>query len=80
MISAGAETVQARGADLEGLLRQHTARTGLPALQHDPNRPEDLLKADADEEGNEGDDAADTPGDILASKGRSVSVRKWRGL
>jgi len=24
----------------------------LPAMQHDPNRPEDVLKVDADEEGN----------------------------
>ena len=31
----------------------------LPALQHDPNRPEDVLKVDADEEGIGGDDAAD---------------------
>ena len=28
------------------------------ALQHDPNRPEDVLKVDADEDGV-GDDAAD---------------------
>ena len=31
----------------------------LPAMQHDPNRPEDVLKVDADEEGVGGDDAAD---------------------
>jgi hypothetical protein len=31
----------------------------LPAMQHDPNRPEDVLKVDADEDGNGGDDAAD---------------------
>ena len=31
----------------------------LPALQHDPNRPEDVLKVDADEDGVGGDDTAD---------------------
>lgn len=31
----------------------------LPSLQHDPNRPEDVLKVDADEDGVGGDDAAD---------------------
>ncbi len=31
----------------------------LPALQHDPTRPEDVLKVDADEDGVGGDDAAD---------------------
>jgi hypothetical protein len=31
----------------------------LPSLQHDPNRPEDVLKVDADEDGIGGDDAAD---------------------
>lgn len=31
----------------------------LPHLQHDPNRPEDVLKVDTDEDGAGGDDAAD---------------------
>lgn len=31
----------------------------LPALQHNPNRPEDVLKIDADENGDNGDDAYD---------------------
>jgi hypothetical protein len=31
----------------------------LPSFQHDPNRPEDVLKVDADEDGVGGDDAAD---------------------
>jgi hypothetical protein len=31
----------------------------LPVLQHNPNRPEDVLKIDADEDGVGGDDAAD---------------------
>ena len=30
----------------------------LPSLQHDPNRPEDVLKVDADEDSVGGDDAA----------------------
>lgn len=31
----------------------------LPAMQHDPNRPEDVLKVNVDEEGNGGDDPYD---------------------
>ena len=31
----------------------------LPTLQHDPHRPEDVLKVDCDDEGNGGDDAGD---------------------
>ena len=31
----------------------------IPSLQHDPNRPEDVLKMDVDEDGQGGDDAAD---------------------
>lgn len=31
----------------------------LPALQHDPHRPEDVLKVDTDEDGNGGDDFYD---------------------
>lgn len=31
----------------------------IPALQHNPNRPEDVLKWDVDDDGNGGDDAAD---------------------
>ena len=32
---------------------------GIPALQHNPNKPEDVLKWDVDDEGSGGDDAAD---------------------
>ena len=32
----------------------------LPSLQHDPHRPEDVLKIDVDENGNGGDDPYDT--------------------
>jgi hypothetical protein len=31
----------------------------LPAMEHDPNRPEDVLKVDVDEDGNGGDDPYD---------------------
>ena len=52
----------------------------LPALQHDPNRPEDVLKVDADEDGVGGDDAADALRYLVATKARAVSQRKLRGL
>jgi hypothetical protein len=52
----------------------------LPALQHDPNRPEDVLKVDADEDGNGGDDAADCLRYLVATKSRVVAQRKLRGL
>jgi phage terminase large subunit len=52
----------------------------LPALQHDPNRPEDVLKVDADEEGVGGDDAADALRYLVATKSRAVAQRKLRGL
>jgi phage terminase large subunit len=52
----------------------------LPALQHDPNRPEDVLKVDADEEGIGGDDAADTLRYLVATKSREVRARKLRGF
>ena len=52
----------------------------LPSLQHDPNRPEDVLKVDADEEGVGGDDAADALRYLVATKGREVRLRKLSGL
>ena len=52
----------------------------LPALQHDPNRPEDVLKVDCDEDGTGGDDAADALRYLVATKARSISQRKLRGL
>ncbi len=52
----------------------------LPAMQHDPNRPEDVLKVDADEDGVGGDDAADALRYLVATKARSISQRKLRGL
>ena len=52
----------------------------LPTLQHDPNRPEDVLKTDADEEGIGGDDAADALRYLVATKSRAVTQRQLRGL
>jgi len=52
----------------------------LPALQHDPNRPEDVLKVDADEDGIGGDDAADCLRYLVATKSREIRARKLRGL
>ncbi len=52
----------------------------LPILQHDPNRPEDVLKVDADEDGNGGDDAADCLRYLVATKARRVVERRLRGL
>ena len=52
----------------------------LPAMQHDPNRPEDILKVDADEDGGGGDDAADALRYLVATKSRTVAQRKLRGL
>jgi hypothetical protein len=52
----------------------------LPSLQHDPNRPEDVLKVDADEEGIGGDDAADSLRYLVATKRRELRLRKLSGL
>ena len=52
----------------------------LPTLQHDPNRPEDVLKVDADEDGIGGDDCADALRYLVATKSRAVTQRKLRGL
>jgi phage terminase large subunit len=52
----------------------------LPTLQHDPNRPEDVLKVDADEDGVGGDDSADALRYLVASKPRTVVQRKLAGI
>jgi phage terminase large subunit len=52
----------------------------LPSLQHDPNRPEDVLKVDADEDGVGGDDCADALRYLIATKERKVTQRKLRGV
>ena len=52
----------------------------LPTLQHDPNRPEDVLKVDADEDGVGGDDTADALRYLVATRTRSVTQRKLSGV
>jgi hypothetical protein len=52
----------------------------LASLQHDPNRPEDVLKVDCDEDGAGGDDAADALRYLVATKARRIVQRKLRGL
>ncbi len=52
----------------------------LPAFKHDPSRPEDVLKVDADEDGVGGDDAADCLRYLVATKSRTIEQRKLRGL
>jgi hypothetical protein len=52
----------------------------LPALQPDPNRPEDVLKVDCDEAGIGGDDAADALRYLVATKSRTVTQRRLRGV
>ena len=52
----------------------------IPILQHDPSRPEDVLKVDADEDGVGGDDCADALRYLVATKPRTITVRKLRGL
>ena len=52
----------------------------LPSLQHDPNRPEDVLKVDCDEDGVGGDDAGDALRYLVATKSRAVVERKLRGV
>ena len=72
------------GAGVRGrmFIHQRCARLAetLPAMQHDPNRPEDVLKVDADEDGVGGDDAADALRYLVATKSRTVAQRKLRGL
>ncbi len=72
------------GADIRPTLFIHK-RCGrlietLPTLQHDPNRPEDVLKIDADEDGIGGDDCADALRYLVATKSRAIVQRKLRGL
>ena len=52
----------------------------LPSLQHDPNRPEDVLKVDADEDGVGGDDAADCCRYLVHRTIREGRQRKLLGL
>ena len=52
----------------------------LPAMQHDPHRPEDVLKVDCDEDGVGGDDAADCLRYLVATRARTVTQRNLRGV
>ncbi len=52
----------------------------LPSLQHDPARPEDVLKVDPDDDGIGGDDAADALRYLVASRPQQIYERKLRGL
>ncbi len=52
----------------------------VPSLQHDPNRPEDVLKVDADEDGIGGDDSADALRYLVATKARTVIQKKLTGF
>ena len=52
----------------------------LGALLRDPARPEDVLKVDADDDGIGGDDAADALRYLVATKNRTITQRKLRGL
>ena len=52
----------------------------IPNLQHDPNRPEDVLKVDADDDGVGGDDTADCLRYLVATKPRVVMIKRLVGL
>ncbi len=52
----------------------------LSATQHDPNRPEDVLKADAEEDGLGGDAAAGELRRLVATKACTVVERTLRGV
>ncbi|CAD7698892.1 unnamed protein product [Ostreobium quekettii] len=57
----------------------------IPAMEHDPNRPEDVLKVDIDEDGNGGDDCYDSCryGLMAATSGGSYVLeyrRYYEGL
>jgi hypothetical protein len=86
-INGWAEVLQRLGEPGSGVpprlfIHRRCGRLGetLPAMQHDPNRPEDVLKVDADEDGVGGDDAADCLRYLVATRARSISQRKLRGL
>lgn len=50
----------------------------MPAMEHDPRRPEDVLKVDCDEDGNGGDDFYDSAryGIMVKAGGRRISTGK----
>jgi hypothetical protein len=52
----------------------------LPALAHDADNPEDVLKVDVDEDGLGGDDAPDALRMMVATKTQRITVRRLSGL
>ena len=52
----------------------------LPYLQHDPDRPGDVLKTNISEDGIGGDDLADACRYLVATKPREIRMVKLRGL
>jgi phage terminase large subunit len=52
----------------------------IPSMQHDPNRPEDVLKIDCDEEGFGGDDPADALRYLVATFPRKGTMQKLKGF
>jgi len=52
----------------------------LPTLQHDPDRPGDLLKTNLNEDGAGGDDAADALRYLVCEKSNLIHVRRLGGL
>jgi hypothetical protein len=86
-VNGWAEVLQRLGEPEEGVparlfIHKRCGRLAetFPAMQHDPNRPEDVLKVDADEDGVGGDDAADCLRYLVATKARTVAQRKLRGV
>ena len=60
--------------------RQVQPRTLRLDLQHDPTRPEDVLKVDCDDDGSGGDDAADALRYLVSTRLRMIYERKLTGL
>ena len=52
----------------------------LPFLQHDPDRPGDVLKSNINEEGAGGDDPADALRYLVTIHIRQIYVRKLSGF
>lgn len=52
----------------------------IPTMQHDPNRPEDVLKIDCDEDGHGGDDPADALRYLVHHQPRKGTMQKLRGF
>lgn len=78
-INGAAEILGRLGDDLAGIsprlfVFDHCARLidCLPQMEHDPHRPEDVLKTDTDDDGNGGDDFYDAARyGVMAGGGRS---------